>query len=133
MVVPTLGTVGGEHQPQAALLPGTTRALLDAREEQAIAYLEALAGSLNAGGVPCVAEVRRGAPVHELASDAAEHGDGLVVAATHGRVGLQAIWGASVATRLLRRTTAPVLLIPIVEPASEVRIPGASGEPPDAG
>lgn len=128
MVVPTLETVGGEHRPQAALLPGTTRALLDAREEQALDYLEKLADSLNAKGVPSVAEVRRGAPVNELATDAAEHGDGLVVAATHGRAGLQAVWVASVATRLLKRTNAPVLLIPIVEPSPDARHTGASEE-----
>lgn len=122
MVVPTLQTVGGEHQPQAALLPGTTRVLLDAREAKAIAYLEDLADSLRTAEVPCVAEVRRGAPVAELAADAAEHGDGLVVAATHGRAGLQAIWVASVATRLLKRTDAPILLIPILEPPPD---PGA--------
>ncbi len=121
MVVPTLGTVGGERQPHAALLPGTTRALLDARQEQAAAYLGDLVDSLRAAGVPSVAEVRRGAPVKELAADAAEHGDGLVVAATHGRAGLQAIWFTSVATRLLKRTDAPILLIPIVEAAPEMR------------
>jgi nucleotide-binding universal stress UspA family protein len=133
MVVPTLETVGGEHRPQAALLPGTTRVLLDAREEQAVAYLAGLAASLSAAGVPSVAEVRRGAPVAELADDAAEHGDGLVVAATHGRAGLQAVWVASVATRLLKRTKAPILLVPIVESAPGLRFRPDSEEPGEDG
>ena len=60
-----------------------------------------------------------GAPVKELATDTAEHGDGLVVAATHGRVGLQAVWTISVASRLLKRTSAPILLVPIVDPDSD--------------
>ena len=119
MVVPTLGTIGGAHRPQAALLPGTTRVLLDAREEQAAAYLEQLVDRLRASGVESVGEVRRGAPVKELATDTAEHGDGLVVAATHGRVGLQAVWTISVASRLLKRTSAPILLVPIVDPDSD--------------
>jgi nucleotide-binding universal stress UspA family protein len=126
MVVPTLETIAGEHQPKATFLPGTTRILLDVREEQATAYLEQLAAYLRTTGMPAVAEVRRGAPVAELAADAAEHADGLVVAATHGRAGLQAIWSTSVATRLLKRTKAPVLLVPIVEPASN---PGAHAAP----
>jgi len=128
MVVPTLGTVGAEQQPHAALLPGTTRMLLDAREESAMAYLEELAGSLRSVDVPTVAEVRRGAPVAELAADTAEHGDGLVVAATHGRAGLQAVWSPSVATRLMKRTDAPILLIPIVEPAPELHLPPTAAE-----
>lgn len=123
MVVPTLETIAGEHQPQAALLPGTTRALLDAREQQAAAYLEGLSEVLSSAGVQSVGEVRRGAPVTELATDAAEHGDGLVVAATHGRAGLQAVWSTSVATRLLKRTNAPILLVPIIEPAPDLRVP----------
>jgi len=126
MVVPTLETVAGDHQPRATFLPGTTRVLLDVQQEQATAYLEDLAQSLREAGVSSVAEVRRGAPVAELAADAAEHADGLVVAATHGRAGLQAIWSTSVATRLLKRTNAPILLVPIVEPASS---PGAAARP----
>ncbi len=120
MVVPTLETVAGGQQPQATLLPGTTRMLLEAQQDQAAAYLDDLGTRLHHAGIATMAEVRRGAPVAELAADAAEHADGLVVAATHGRAGLQAIWSTSVATRLLKRTNAPVLLVPIVEPAASL-------------
>jgi nucleotide-binding universal stress UspA family protein len=115
MVVPTLDTVGGEQVPQATFLPGTTSALLDAQGEAAADYLEHLAASVRSTGVPVTVEVRRGGPVAELAADTEEHADGLVVVATHGRAGLQAIWSPSVAARLLKRTQAPVLLVPIVE------------------
>jgi nucleotide-binding universal stress UspA family protein len=116
MVVPTLETAAGEQQPQATFLPATTRALLEAEHTRAVAYLEHLAASIRSTGVPAFAEVRRGAPVAELAADTVEHADGLVVAATHGRAGLQAVWSPSVAASLLRRTGAPVLLVPIVDP-----------------
>lgn len=119
MVVPTLSTGTGPGQQRATFLPGTTRALLEVEEGQAAGYLQGLVESVESAGVPCVAEIRRGAPVAELAADAAEHGDGLVVAATHGRAGLQAIWSTSVANRLLKRTNAPILLVPIIEPASD--------------
>ena len=39
----------------------------------------------------------------------------LVVVATHGRAGVQAIWAGSVATRLLARTRAPLLLLRRIE------------------
>ena len=116
MVVPTLETTAGEQQPKATFLPNTTRELLDAEEKQAVVYLEQLAASIRSTGVPTFAEVRRGAPVAQLAADAVEHADGLVVAATHGRAGLQTVWSPSVVARLLRRTGAPVLLVPIGEP-----------------
>ena len=116
MVVPTPKTATGDQLPRATFLPNTTRLLLDVQEEQAIGYLEHLAALMRLTGVPTFAEVRRGAPVAQLAADTTEHADGLVVAATHGRAGLEAIWSPSVAAGLLKRTSAPVLLVPIVEP-----------------
>jgi nucleotide-binding universal stress UspA family protein len=117
MVVATSETVAGERLLAATFLPGTTRALLEVQEEQATAYLERLAASIRSAGVPATAEVRRGETVAQLATDTGEHADGLVVVATHGRAGLQAIWSASVAARLLKRTRAPILLVPAIEPA----------------
>jgi nucleotide-binding universal stress UspA family protein len=115
IVVATTETVSGEQIPTATFLPSTTRALLDAQEKQAQVYLDRLAQSIRSNGIPAIAEVRRGETVAQLATDAGEHGDGLVVVATHGRAGLQAIWTSSVAARLLKRTRAPILLVPIVE------------------
>jgi len=40
---------------------------------------------------------------------------GLVVMATHGRAGVQAIWAGSMATRLLARTRVPLLLLRRIE------------------
>jgi nucleotide-binding universal stress UspA family protein len=117
MVVATSETVAGERLLAATFLPGTTRALLEVQDEQATAYLERLAASIRSAGVPATAEVRRGDTVAQLATDTGEHADGLVVVATHGRAGLQAIWSASVAARLLKRTRAPILLVPAIEPA----------------
>jgi nucleotide-binding universal stress UspA family protein len=115
IVVATTETVSGEQIPTATFLPSTTRALLDVQEKQALSYLERLAQDIRSSGIPAIAEVRRGETVAQLATDAGEHGDGLVVVATHGRAGLQAIWTSSVAARLLKRTRAPILLVPIVE------------------
>ena len=115
MVVATSSTVPRTQLPTATFLPVTTGLLLDLEEEQASEYLEGLAEAVRSIGVDAVAEVRRGDAVGQLAQDASEHDDGLVVAATHGRAGLQAIWSPSVAARLLNRTHAPVLLVPNVE------------------
>ena len=116
MVVATIDTVSDDQLPTATLLPGATHAILDAQQEQATAYLERVGDQIRSRGIPVLTEVRRGETVRQLATDADEHNDGLVVAATHGRAGFQAIWSHSVAARLLRRTRAPILLVPIVEP-----------------
>ena len=115
VVVATPDTVSGQWRPTATMLPSVTRELLQVQEEQAVAYLDRLAGEIRSTGIEASGEVRRGDAVTELATDTGEHADGLVVVATHGRAGLQAIWSPSVAVRLLARTRAPVLLVRIVD------------------
>ena len=115
MVVATLGTVRGERQALAQALPLATRAELDLEGEDARRYLDEVADRLRAGGTAVTAEVRRGDTLSALADEAAEAGVGLVVMATHGRAGVQAIWAGSVATRLLARTHVPLLLLRMIE------------------
>jgi nucleotide-binding universal stress UspA family protein len=115
MVVATPGTARGELQAIAQALPTATRAALELEEEEANEYLENVAGRLRRGGVAVTTEVRRGDTPSALADEAAEPGVGLVVVATHGRAGVQAIWAGSVTARLLARTRAPILLLRMIE------------------
>ncbi len=115
MVVATLQTVRGDRQPGAHLLPATARALLDQQQDDAQAYLDALATTLRPTSLTVTTEVRRGDAAAALSDEAAEPGVGLVVAATHGRAGLQAVWAGSVTARLLARTRAPVLLLRTID------------------
>lgn len=115
MVVATLHTVRSDQQPAALLLPATARAMLDLQEDDAQGYLEGLAAPLRATGLPVTTEVRRGDAAAALSDEAAEPGVGLVVVATHGRAGLQAVWTGSVTARLLARTRAPVLLLRTID------------------
>jgi nucleotide-binding universal stress UspA family protein len=115
MVVATPATARGEQQVLAHVLPTTARAALDLEEEEAGDYLEDMAVRFRTAGVAVTTEVRRGDTTSALADEAAEPGVGLVVVATHGRAGVQAIWTGSVTARLLARTRAPLLLLRIVE------------------
>jgi len=116
MVVDTPGTVRGERQVVAQTLPAATRATLDLEEVEANVYLEVAAARLRAASIPVTTEVRRGHASQALAGEAAEPGIGLVIVATHGRAGVQAIWAGSVTARLLARTRAPILLLRTIEP-----------------
>jgi nucleotide-binding universal stress UspA family protein len=104
-----------ETSPTAAMLPTATRAALDWAEEDASTYLEGLSDSLRSAGLSVTTEVRRGRPTNALTEEAKEPGVGLVVVATHGRAGLQAVWTGSVVARILRRTRGPILLLRSVE------------------
>jgi nucleotide-binding universal stress UspA family protein len=115
MVVATQATQRGDAAPAATLLPSASQALLDLQQQDAQRYLDDLAGALRGPGLSVTTAVRRGSPAATLAVEAAESEAGLVVVATHGRVGLQAIWVGSVTADLLARVRMPVLLLRIPE------------------
>jgi nucleotide-binding universal stress UspA family protein len=118
MVVATGATARGELQAIEQVLPAATRATLDLEELEAAEYLEHVAARLSADtgdGVRVSTEVRRGDTSSALADEAGEPGVGLIVVATHGRAGVQAIWTGSVTARLLARTRAPILLLRTIE------------------
>lgn len=108
MVVPTVGT---ERRPAATLLPRTSQAILQLEEQDAEGYLEQVAATLRAPDLPVTTDVHRGAAAPTLADETAVHDAGLVVVATHGHRGLEAIFAGSVTAALLARIQAPVLLL----------------------
>jgi nucleotide-binding universal stress UspA family protein len=111
MVVATPDTQRGERQALAQALPTATRAALELEELDAADYLEGMAARLRREGAAVSTEVRRGDTSSALAEEAAEPDVGLVVLATRGLAGVQAIWAGSVTARLLARTRAPILLL----------------------
>jgi nucleotide-binding universal stress UspA family protein len=115
MVVATPDTVRRGILPSAGMLPSATRTALELERLDAENYLEELASTMRSSDLRISTEVRRGDTTSALVEEAAEPGVGLVVIATHGRAGLQAVWASSVTAHLLARTHAPVLLLRRVE------------------
>lgn len=75
-------------------------------------YLDELRGKVEDGGAPAPAtEVLEGPAAPTLEAYAAENGIDLIVMATHGRGGLTRAWLGSVADRLVRQVTMPLLLV----------------------
>jgi nucleotide-binding universal stress UspA family protein len=109
-VVASEDSVRGDR-PEATLLPSATRAVLDLECEAARTYLDGVAETRISGDPVVSWEVSRGSVAPSLAEAATEPGIGLIVMATHGRSGLQALWSGSVAAQVLGRTRVPVLLI----------------------
>ena len=115
MVVPTQGTVRGERIPAATILPLAAQAALDLEGQEAREYLHRLAEGLRDRALPVSTVVGRGDVAATLVAEASARGEVLLVLATHGRSGLQAIWAGSVAASLLSRTRAPILLLRTIE------------------
>jgi len=115
LAVPTVGTVPGNYAAVARLTPSATAAALDMEQEAARAYLESIAGRLISGHVSTGVEVRRGDPADCVVEAAASMGADLIVMSTHARAGLEALWSASVGSKILSRIQQPLLLVRVTE------------------
>lgn len=112
-VVPTLGTLSGEHAATGQILPGTTAALLELDQDRAETYVTGVVARLAGAGLRVTAEVGRGDPTAMILTTAQRSLADLIVLGTHGRSGLDAFWSASVAPRIAGKAAMPVLLVPV--------------------
>jgi len=119
MVVPTVGTLPGEHGTAARLLPGATSAWLDMSEEAARAYLQTKVIDLQASDLATTTEVSRGDPAGGIARIARRVQADLIVMGTHGKSGMDAFWSGSVAAQVSSRSRVPMLLVPVHESGSD--------------
>jgi nucleotide-binding universal stress UspA family protein len=98
--------------PEAVYLDEAQVAVLEQQsEDEARAYLDQVAGALRADGLRVAWETRVGRPAEELARAVETSGADLLVLATHGRGGLRRWALGSVATELLQRGEAPVMIV----------------------
>jgi nucleotide-binding universal stress UspA family protein len=111
LVIPTPATLTGEQAVSGMLLPTTMRAVLDLSQQGAADYLEQAVARCRAEGVIAHAEVLRGDVVHEVLGFAERLNADLMVLASHGRTGLDAMLSGSVAPRISGRRVCPLLLV----------------------
>jgi nucleotide-binding universal stress UspA family protein len=111
LVIPTLATLSGSQAATGLLLPTTMRAILDLAQQGAMDYLERIVNQCRTQGIPAQAEVLRGETVPVVLSLAEQLNVDLIVMASHGRAGLEALLAGSVAPRVTGRVSCPLLLI----------------------
>jgi nucleotide-binding universal stress UspA family protein len=111
LVIPTLATLSGEQAVTGLLLPITMRAVLDLSQQDAADYLEQAVARCRAEGVVARAEVLRGDIVPAVLGLAERLNVDLIVLASHGRAGLDALLTGSVAARITGRRIRPLLLV----------------------
>ena len=111
LVIPTPGTLTGEQAALGMMLPTTMRAVLDLSQRGAADYLEQVVARCIVEGVTARAEVLRGGVVHEVLNLAERLNVDLIVLASHGRTGLDALLTGSVAPRIAERRIRPLLLV----------------------
>ncbi|MFD1554057.1 universal stress protein [Paraburkholderia silviterrae] len=94
--------------------PSIMRNAFAAEGRVALAHAEAQMRERNVAGSTCLAEISGPGKdiAHHILLAAADWRADLIVMGTHGRRGLQRLILGSVAERVLRGTTLPVLLVP---------------------
>lgn len=91
--------------------PNMYQELLDAEDREALGYIVHTAHTIESHGVQVQTLTVRGDPASVLLDIVAQSGVDLVVMTTHGRTGLERFTLGSVADRLVRAGSAPVLLL----------------------
>lgn len=110
-VVPDLATLSGDIAVASKMLPGTTSRLLELSTQDAERYFEALEKGLLKEGFAASAHVLRGDPATVIVEAAQQTAIDLVVIATHGKTGMDALWAGSVAHKICSQSRVPLLLL----------------------
>ena len=112
LVVPTVETIPGDRVAAARLLPGGASASLNLEAADAEDYLAELAGRIRdtAGDLQVMTEVARGDPAQVIVARTQAR-PSILALATHGRAGFDALWSASVGSRVIARGGGPFLLV----------------------
>lgn len=93
--------------------PGTTQqmSVTSYHLESGEAELAPIAAALQASGIEVTVDVRVGVPVEEIQRCATERAVDVIMMGTHGRTGLSRVIAGSVAERVVRASSVPVLTV----------------------
>lgn len=80
--------------------------------------LKERADHVKAAGLPCTTKIVEGSAVAEITQRGRDTGVDLIVVGTHGRTGLAHAMLGSVAERVVRRASCPVLTVPFSKKAA---------------
>jgi nucleotide-binding universal stress UspA family protein len=111
LVIPTLATLSGSQAVSGMLLPTTMRAVLDLAQQGATDYLDQVLAQCRSEGINVTAEVLRGDATPQIVGLAERLNIDLIVMASHGRSGLDALFAGSVAPRIAGRMERALLLV----------------------
>jgi nucleotide-binding universal stress UspA family protein len=115
VVAATMKTLRGERAATGVLLPSTMRAILEMDTREAQDFLTRIAAECQDRGLKVTTGVPRGQVVPAVLDHAEKIGADLIVMASHGRAGLNALLSGSAASRITARVRCPLLLVRVRE------------------
>jgi len=114
-VVPTYATLTGHRAAASSMLPATSTALLEIKEQAAKEHLQSHLDELLRAGYTARAQIAGGDPAALIVQTAKKVEADLIVFSTHRRAGIDAFWARSVTPNVVRKTQIPLLLLPLSE------------------
>ena len=100
------------YSAMSEMQPTLPQEFLDAQEKVAARNVVAVKDACSAAGVACTGHTVESVSVWEAVVDyAKQHGCDLIVMASHGRRGVQALLLGSETNRVLTHSTIPVLVV----------------------
>jgi nucleotide-binding universal stress UspA family protein len=88
----------------------------EAYREEAASYLDGIVEKLKEKGINARAEVLSGNPADEIIKYSQKNGIDLIIMSTRGRSGISRLVFGSVAEKVIRNSTVPVLIKPPAKP-----------------
>jgi nucleotide-binding universal stress UspA family protein len=100
--------------PEGGMIPTTSD--IETVSSTLTEQLDAIASAVRRSHSRVVTQLLPGTPWREIVRYAEDHDCDLIVAGTHGRTGLSRLVEGSVAERVVRASSIPVLVVPIHRP-----------------
>lgn len=115
MVIPWVSNLTGEMTVTGRMLPATTSRMLNMAMQDAEAYSARLIEELHSQGFSAGGHVLRGDPAKIIVEATNRAPIDLIILATHGKTGMEALWAGSVTNKICSQSKVPLLLIPVTQ------------------
>jgi len=113
--IPHFGNLAGAFTQTNRLLPGTTSKMLDMIVSDAEEYLEKLKKELVKKDLTVKVKALRNDPAEAIIKTAKNINADLIILATHGTKGAEALLEGSVTPKVAKSSKIPLLLVPVYE------------------
>ena len=115
VAIPHFGTMAGGFTQTNRLLPSTTSKMLDMIVSDAKEYLEKLKTDLEKKEVKVTTSASRYDPPEAIIKTAKSIDADLIILATHGTKGAEALLEGSITPKIAKSSKVPLLLVPVYE------------------
>ena len=113
VAIPHFGNMSGGFTQTNRLLPGTTTKMMDMIVSDAEEYLEKLKSEIEKKEINVTVSASRNDPANAIIKTAKSIDADLIILATHGTKGAEALLEGSITPKISKSSKIPLLLVPV--------------------